>query len=319
MPVLDFKEIPEAHKGTGSQDTFELFARDCLKFLGYEIAEHPDRGADGGKDLIVIEQRSGIGGTTKIRWLVSCKHNAHSGTSVSPTVESNIRDRVEVNACAGFIGFYSTLPSSGLSVNLKGLENKFPHQVFDREIIEGNLLGSANGLLLAKRYFPKSIGKWQVANPQPARIFGDTQGLPCSVCGTDLLTQEDKGVVMIWKKYDEEQAAGPDHIELIHWVCRGHCDDVMGDRIYKSHPDLSDGWEDVVDVMTPTIFAKWIMALMNQLRGGVTYSDVAFENLKKFILRIYPYVVRHPTDEESERISMLQQIPESLGGLGREI
>ncbi len=25
MPVLDFKEIPEAHKATGLQDTFELF------------------------------------------------------------------------------------------------------------------------------------------------------------------------------------------------------------------------------------------------------------------------------------------------------
>lgn len=30
MPVLDFKEIPEAHKATGLQDTFELFSRDFL-------------------------------------------------------------------------------------------------------------------------------------------------------------------------------------------------------------------------------------------------------------------------------------------------
>lgn len=33
MPILDFKEIPEAHKATGLQDTFELFARDFLSSL----------------------------------------------------------------------------------------------------------------------------------------------------------------------------------------------------------------------------------------------------------------------------------------------
>ncbi|MEG7414448.1 hypothetical protein V6E00_06255 [Serratia marcescens] len=52
MPVLDFKEIPEAHKATGLQDTFELFSRDFLGFLGYKIISDPDRGADGGADII---------------------------------------------------------------------------------------------------------------------------------------------------------------------------------------------------------------------------------------------------------------------------
>ena len=51
--ILDFKEIPQANLGSGLQDTFELFARDFLSYLGYRIIQDPDRGADGKKDLIV--------------------------------------------------------------------------------------------------------------------------------------------------------------------------------------------------------------------------------------------------------------------------
>ena len=58
--ILDFKEIPEANGGSGLQDTFELFARDFLAYLGYRIIEDPNRGPDGKKDLIVEEVLSGI-------------------------------------------------------------------------------------------------------------------------------------------------------------------------------------------------------------------------------------------------------------------
>jgi len=71
--ILDFKEIPQANKGDGRQDTFELFSRDFFEILGYEIIQHPDRGADGKKDLIICESRVGISGVSQIKWLVSCK------------------------------------------------------------------------------------------------------------------------------------------------------------------------------------------------------------------------------------------------------
>ena len=61
--LLDFKEIPKANTGNGDQDTFELFSRDFLENLGYEIIQHPDRGADGKKDMIIQELRQGISGT----------------------------------------------------------------------------------------------------------------------------------------------------------------------------------------------------------------------------------------------------------------
>lgn len=82
MPVLDFKEIAQANLPTGKQDSFELFARDFLKAMGLEILEGPSRGADDGMDLIAIETQEGPLGKINTKWLVSCKHYAHSGKSV---------------------------------------------------------------------------------------------------------------------------------------------------------------------------------------------------------------------------------------------
>lgn len=50
--IIDFKEIPQANKGGGNQDSFELFAQDFFEYLGYEIVEQPFRGADGGAKTI---------------------------------------------------------------------------------------------------------------------------------------------------------------------------------------------------------------------------------------------------------------------------
>lgn len=62
--LIDFKEIPQANIGGGLQDTFELFARDFLELLDYHIIQNPGRGADRKKDLIVSEERKGVGGKT---------------------------------------------------------------------------------------------------------------------------------------------------------------------------------------------------------------------------------------------------------------
>ena len=169
--LLDFKEISQANTGSGNQDSFELFARDFLKILGYEILQHPDRGADGKKNLIVRESRPGLSGVSHIKWLVSCKHYAHSGKSVSDTDEPNILDRVSVHECDGFIGFYSTLPSTSLGKNFEGLKKKIEVQSIDKEQIETILLESLQGLKLASRYFPLSFAKYAIENPRPAKIL----------------------------------------------------------------------------------------------------------------------------------------------------
>lgn len=310
MAVLDFKEIPEAHKATGNQDTFELFARDFLSFVGYKILADPNRGADGGVDLIVEEKRTGVGGETNVKWLVSCKHKSYSGNSVSPTDDANIRDRVDSHKCQGFIGFYSTLASAGLSSTLDGLRDRIEIQIFDKEKIEGMLLHSARGLELAERYFPKSLAEWRTENPQPAKLFADSPNLECIICGKELLEQDDKGIVTFWEIFNE------DYAEHVFWSCRGHCDQVLRITIREKNSKLIDRWEDIADVMMPTIFIKWVMSIMNNQQSGSKYSDEAFDNLKKFLMQIFPYISRNLTTKEKERVRLLMTLPTYFGGLG---
>jgi hypothetical protein len=167
MPQLDFKEIPQANLASGEQDTFELFAREFLELFGFKTISGPDRGSDLGRDLIILETRTGVGGETAVRWLVSCKHKAHSGQSVSLGDESDIFDRVQTHRCQGFIGFYSTLPGSSLTQKLDGIKNNnpmFEFQIFDKEKIEQILLSTGQGQGIAQRYFPDSYSKWSKQN-----------------------------------------------------------------------------------------------------------------------------------------------------------
>ncbi len=158
--TLDFSEIPPANSSEGEQDRFELFAREMLQTIGYEILEHPDRGADGGKDLLVSETLQGINKNHPMKWLVSAKHHAHSGKSVTPTHEANIRERVDALAADGFLGFYSTLPSSGLNSLLVGLENHIRVDHFDSAAIERHL--TTNRLLANtfRLFFPESYQRF---------------------------------------------------------------------------------------------------------------------------------------------------------------
>ena len=171
MAAVDFKEIATAQRGI-DRDQFELFAREFLLQEGFSIDVGPDRGPDAGRDMIVTETRSGPGGDTRVRWLVSCKHKAHAGTSVTPADEPNVRDRIETHECTGFIAFYSTLPSSSLARNLQTLRLKFSLLIYDAERLERKLLDSPRGRTLAARFMPVSFNKWvqqsQYAVAQPS-------------------------------------------------------------------------------------------------------------------------------------------------------
>ena len=106
MAVIDLKEIPEAHIADGDQDRFELFARDFLEALGFRIIQGPGRGADRGRDLLVGEAIGGTVTATERIWLVSAKHKAHSGRSVSDADEIDPIGRVRRFGADGFMPFY---------------------------------------------------------------------------------------------------------------------------------------------------------------------------------------------------------------------
>ena len=315
MSALSFKEIQEAHVAEGDQDSFELFGREFFTYQGYRILADPNRGPDGGADIVVEETRFGIGGETKIRWLVSCKHKAHSGRSVTPQDETNIRDRVEANHCTGFIGFYSTLASSGLSQIIHGLEDKIQTQIFDHEKIEGAILNSSEGLLLAERFFPDSMQSWRKVNNEPAEIYSKMPKLTCKYCGKNLFEPERSGIVVTWSKRDEKDLSRQS-FEEIYWCCKGNCDKALSPN-YRAL-DLDDGWEDITDLILPVVFIKWVISPLNMMHKGITFSHDAFIHYKELILSLFPYVARHTSDNENQRIQALIDIPIYLGGLGTQ-
>jgi hypothetical protein len=314
MALLDFKEIPKANGGCGSQDAFELFARDFFDTLGFQIEEDPDRGADGGRDLIIIEKRTGTLGDTIVKWLVSCKHKAHSGASVLENDEEDIAGRVEQFHCDGFIGFYSTIPSSGLSKKVKSLKDRYEIRVFDHEKIEKILLENTECELLIKRYFPTSYKK-HASKVGPSMIYAKYYPLKCEVCGKDLIKKgvadNYEGLVALVQDMDYfDETNGGERITQVYCACKGQCDSVMESRC-TGH--IITQWQDISDLTIPYQFLKWVMGILNQIRDGrVIYTDEAFEQIKTVTLDIAQVAMRQPSVKEMQRVKELSELPNWL-------
>lgn len=167
MGIIDFREIVSPKSDHASvkdapigksalPDDFEVFCQDFFTSVRpAKIFERISNGQDNGLDL-GIEEKSADGKT--IRWLVSCKHKAHSNSSVTELEETNIIERLSKWDCDGFIPFYTTLPSSKVKALIQGVE-KFGRRVdwYLKDKIEQELLGCAEGIALAARYFPRSM------------------------------------------------------------------------------------------------------------------------------------------------------------------
>ena len=310
--ILNFKEIPQANQGGGQQDTFELFARDFFKHLGYSIIEDPDRGADGKRDLIVEETIEGLSSSYTYRWLVSCKHFAHSGAAVKDSDEINIRERLEEHHCDGFIGFYSTICAVGLSGVLTALRdaNKKPNAVaFDHEKIEAYLLRNREGIRLASRYFPVSVKNYTVENPVPADLFRDQKPLYCECCGEDLMQSGKHGLYCLLKQELGDIDGFPQRskdVKTMYFACKGDCDDKLRER-YREQGLFDAGWDDIDDLCIPTIWIQKFFAFFNGVYENQDLSPEAYKKMKQLFIRTFPYVSRHLTSEEKNRVRSLLQ------------
>ena len=198
----------------------------------------------GEKDLIVTERLKGRIGRYEFKWLVSCKHKATSQRSVSETDEPNILERMKAYKADGFIGFYSTIASSGLGTrldNLKANGDIKDFKIMDGKYIENNLITGARSHLFIN-YLPKAY-----ISVKPIHHVTDKyEPLECIVCGKDLLMASYKdergGNIVFAEDLDKKR------FEHIYCVCAGSCDRHYQRQLFDSQ-GLITSWHSLTDLM----------------------------------------------------------------------
>ncbi|MFJ2545469.1 hypothetical protein ACIOVF_03270 [Pseudomonas sp. NPDC087612] len=163
MAILDFREIASPNRNFNSKknstigashsvDDFELFCQEFFTSVKQmKIFKSVSSGPDLGIDL-------GVTDTVGDRWLISCKHYAHSDKPVPAVKDSGVIERTIDWGCQGFIAFYTTVPSTTLDRQLSSAD-KFGIRVerYTKDRIEFELMASAMGTHIAARYFPISM------------------------------------------------------------------------------------------------------------------------------------------------------------------
>jgi len=280
--------------------------------LGFAIETDPNRGPDGGKDILVIENLRGNINSYPFRWLVSAKHFAKSKKSVTEDHEKNILERLESFKADGFIGFYSTIASSGLSERLRLLRDGHKikdYRIFDQRLIENYLIRIGYSRLMM-RYMPASYVRVKPLH----QIFDRYLPLNCAVTGEDLLEllhKRDFSVNIIFvNKYDDSSGKLIEKVKGIYWALKGK-DHILKRRVCPLGSGLQDTWEDIDDLVIPQHFLKWIFAIMNNMRSGeCIFEEAAYKQLQYFIMAISQIVLRESTEEENQRFRDLLMIPE---------
>lgn len=293
--MIDFKEI------SSEGETWELFARDFLEEMGFFVETPPDRGADGGKDMLITEEVKGKLHRDKFRWLVSCKHYATSNKSVNENDdEKNILERLKGFNADGFIGFYSTIASSGLNTRLTQLKKEKSirdYKIFDHQLIENFLLTKGYSSIML-RYFPES---YKIIRPIH-NVIDEYVSLECGACGKDLLEalyyEERKALVAEVSTIEE----GKYKIFDVYFACKGECDKKLAAAArakYKS----STSWHDLYDLAMPNEYLHWILAIINQLANDhYEYSELALKKEKHLIMALAQKVLREVTEKERARL-----------------
>ncbi|CAG9273081.1 restriction endonuclease [Burkholderia cepacia] len=171
--MLDFKELAQ-----DGQD-FELLIREILFREGFHVA-WSGRGADGGRDLVCTENRQTILGAETKKWLVQCKHFAHSERSVGVADLDDIITSAAQHKCSGYLLACSTFPSSGVVQRLEGIvanpEMRLSTNYWDAVQIE-RLLATPRMWRIAQRFFPTTATGFEIyATESPNRWIVNYRG-----------------------------------------------------------------------------------------------------------------------------------------------
>ena|GEM_PF-3744482 len=154
--IVDFKEIEDK-----SGFIFERFIEDLLKARGWRIILGAGQGPDGGRDITAsINETFGTGKDKERKYLIQCKHYAHSNKTVTPGDITDFSLMPQKHGTKGWLLITSTKVSENVVQNINAA-NKEGGVFFDywdaREIEKQVLFEDCREVL--KRYFPNSYAR----------------------------------------------------------------------------------------------------------------------------------------------------------------
>lgn len=165
--MIDFTELPKKPPG----EALEKLTRELGKRLGLQPV-WSGRGPDGGRDLLFSEIQSGPVSSRPVKWLVSCKDHARSGTAVTESDVGSIVDKVRQHNVDGFLLVTTTIPGVALKDKLDAIDHRSGGEIYTKvwdshELT--SLLLQENFLDLLKAYLPESYKRNQsFSKPQLA-------------------------------------------------------------------------------------------------------------------------------------------------------
>jgi hypothetical protein len=157
--MLDFKELPQ------DGNDFELLIRELLFKMGFRVY-WSGKGPDGGRDLLCVEEYYSSIMPSERKWLIQCKHTAHSERAVGTGDLDDIVDSCVQHDATGYLLVCSTYPSSSVVNRLEGISKSrggVAATYWDSVTIE-RLLKTPQNWPIAQRFFSLSANKegWQV-------------------------------------------------------------------------------------------------------------------------------------------------------------
>ena len=165
-------------------------------------------------------------------------------------------------------------------------------------------MDSLDGHRIACRYFPNSFRQYQLENPTPAKIFDGDSELICECCVKNLLLESEHLNYVLLKEEDFENGSYQERYKDMYFACRGNCDKTIK-RLYQEKGLYDSEWDSIDELCNPSIWISKIMAFLNGIQHKHNLDNIAFEKMKKLFINTYPYVARHLTQKERERVKTL--------------
>jgi hypothetical protein len=235
------------------------------------------------------------------KWLVSCKHNATSGRAVSEGEEPNVMERIGSFKADGFLGMYSTVPTSGFNTRLRDLRDA--GKIKDYSVIDGRQLErdlvTVGYSSLMMRYLPASYQKLKPAH----NLTKNYLPLICCRCEEDIFQKLlDPGYIgaNFVQRITKEDSGRP-HIGMVYVICKT-CD-------RGRERGIREQFEELRHLLIPPYYLRWQMSVINRLRDGtLTFEDEAFQKFKEIMITVAQKTMRYTSESDFESFNNMVRI-----------